>query len=162
MTNLRKFFFVVCLIAALNNISASALDEFDRNTIQTVIQGFADSWNLRQGKGLADGFTDDADFVNIYGMVFSGRATIEERHLKILQTFLKGTHMAITDIQLREAQPGVVIALVRWKVDGYHDPGTDLSLPGVMREGIFTEVFIKENNNWKITAAQNTLITATK
>lgn len=156
MINLRNFFFfVACLFASVNNIIA--LDESDRNAIQNVIQGYTDSWNLHQGKGFADGYTDDADFVNIFGMYMSGKAAIEERHIKILQTFFKDSQMAITGIKLREVKPDIAIALVKWKVDGYRDPGSDNTKPGETREGIYTQVFIKKDGNWKITASQNTL-----
>lgn len=149
--------FVILTLLALSS-TLSALDQQDRLSIQEVIKGYVASWNERAGVGFGEGFTEDADFVNIMGMCFKGREEIEIRHMIILKTFLKDSKMEILDTQLREAQPGLVIALVKWKVDHFRTPGTDLNQPGVIREGVFTHVFIKPDKKWEITATQNTLI----
>lgn len=137
--------------------SAWALESADRSAIQGVIQGYADAWNLRQGRGFADGFAEDADFVNIFGMKFTGRDEIEERHINVITTLFKGSTFEVLYTQFREVRPGLVIASVHWKLDGFRNPGSDLNLPGETREGIFTQVFIRSNQKWEITASQNTL-----
>ncbi len=147
-------FMVACFSSTLSN----ALEESDRYSIHRVIQGYVDSWNLRGGKGFGDGFSEQADFVNIFGMKFSGRAEIEERHVKILQTIFKGSVLEVIDTQLREVCSGLVIAMVRWKLRGYRTPGADKnSLPEV-RDGIFTHVFVQSDRKWEITASQNTMM----
>lgn len=149
---------IATLCFLLISSSLSALEQADRQSIQNIIQGYTDSWNQRDCKGFGDGFADDADFVNIFGMHFKGKADIEKRHIQIMQNFLKGSTLEILQTQMREAQPGVVIALVRWRCQGFRNPRSDLSKPGETREGIFTQVFIQNGNNWVITASQNTLI----
>lgn len=144
-------FCVVCFNQAF------ALDSSDKEAIENVIKNYAIAWNDHEGKGFGDGFTEDADFVNIFGMHFSGKEEIERRHLHILQTFSKGSKLQISNTRLREVYPGLVIALVRWRVEGFRDPGSDMSQPGNSREGIFTQVFIKQNGKWEITASQNTV-----
>ena len=113
---------------------------------------------MHAGKGFADGFTEHADFVNIFGMHFVGRAEIEARHVAILQTLLKDSTLEILEIKLREVQPGLVVAIVRWQVEGFRSPHTDLTQPGVTRRGIFSHLFIQVAERWQITATQNTLI----
>jgi len=154
---MHKFhaFLFVCFIY-INSVFA--LETTDRTAIQEIIENYTKAWNDHEGKGFGEGFTKDADFVNIYGMYFSGQDEIEFRHVKILQSFLKDSKLSILSTKLREVQPGVVIALVKWKVEGFRQPGSDMSLPGVSREGIFTQIFIHHNNKWEITASQNTLI----
>jgi uncharacterized protein (TIGR02246 family) len=138
--------------------SVFALQDAHQQAIQDVISGYTDAWNLNEGIGFADGFTDDADFVNIYGMHFSGKAEIESRHQQILQTFLKGTTLEIISTELREVNPGLVIALVRWRVAGFGK--SSIKMIGVEKilEGIFTQVFINTGDQWLITASQNTLV----
>lgn len=133
------------------------LDSADRSAMESIIQGYTDSWNMHQGKGFADNCSEDADWVNIFGMHFSGRVEIEERHRRILTTFYKDSILKITDQSFREVQPGLVIAIVRWKLDGYRDPGPDNTKPGTTREGIFTHVFINKDNKWEMTASHNTI-----
>lgn len=130
---------------------AFALEKVDVAAIEKVIAGYTQAWNEQGCKGFGDGFTQDADFVNIFGMKFTGREEIEARHISILQTFLKNSKMQILKTDLREAQKGVVIATVYWRVDGFKGPG-------VVQDGIFTQVFIQKDDKWEITASQNTLI----
>jgi uncharacterized protein (TIGR02246 family) len=148
-----------CVLVMLSLFSgAFALEQTDRSAIQKVIQDYTDSWNLHGGKGFADGFTEDADFVNIFGGKFSGKAEIENRHIKIIQTIFKDSKFEILSTQLREVQPGVVTALVDWQLKGFRTPGSDMSLPGETRKGVFTQVFIRSGDAWKIAASQNTLM----
>jgi uncharacterized protein (TIGR02246 family) len=137
--------------------SLSALEERDLKEIQDVIKGYTESWNQKAGKGFGDNFTDNADFVNIFGMIFSGKEEVELRHVQILNGFLKGSTMEILNSQVREVQPGVVVAHVRWKVAGFRTPQMAADAPSQIREGVFSHLFVKEDKKWKITATQNTL-----
>lgn len=133
-----------------------SLDTADQKSINQIIENISLSWNSQAGHGFADHYAADADFVNIFGMTFSGKDEIEARHVKILETFLKGSIMDVDSIKLREAQPGTVIALVNWKVSNIQKPGKD-SLYETM-QGVFTHVFLKNNGKWEIAASQNTTI----
>ena len=157
MGRLSKVWVLFLLLIASFN-SGSALEQTDQSAIQEVIKGYTDAWNLQEGKGFGNGFTEDADFVNIFGTCFSGKKEIEDRHIQILQSFLKGSTLEILSSGFREVQPGLVIALVRWKLAGYHTPLSDMSKLGEIREGIFTQVFVNHDNKWKISASQNTLV----
>lgn len=77
---------------------------------------------------------------------------IETRHVKIHETFLKGSIFEVVDTKVREAKPEVVIAQVYWKVTNIQKPGAETM------KGIFTHTFVKNNNLWEIAATQNTLI----
>lgn len=153
----RKLILISTYFALISN-ALSALDQADRAAIHALVEGYTEAWNEREGKGFGDSFADDADFVNIFGTVFTGRQEIEERHIQILQTFLKNSTFEVINIRLREVQQGVVVALVPWKVYGFRSPGSDMNAPGDLRQGIFTQLFIKKNAEWKITASQNTLV----
>jgi uncharacterized protein (TIGR02246 family) len=107
-----------------------------------------ESWNERDCQGFGDGFAEDADFVNIFGMVFSGQEEIEARHVQIMQTFLKATKLQMVDTKLREVRPGVVVALIHWSLEGHPKIG----------QGVFTQLFVQGDSGWEIAAAQNTLV----
>jgi uncharacterized protein (TIGR02246 family) len=156
MFNFVKHYALVALFCGSINF-VSALEQKDELAIQKVIQFYTNSWNQHGGKDFASVYAENADFVNIYGVKFSGKDEIEARHIKILQTFLKDSKLEILDTSLREIQPGVVIASVRWRLEGYRSPSSDLNQPGETRDGIFTQVFVNSNNQWEITASQNTL-----
>lgn len=149
------FFKVILMIVSFVApfCSLAALTTEDQNAIQQAIQKYTSAWNQNQGKGFANDFAENADFINIFGMVFSGRTEIEERHVQILQTFLKGSILEIQDVKLREIQPGVVSAIVKWNITGFH-----ISSSPSEREGIFSHLFVYRNGSWTIEMTQNTLI----
>lgn len=152
-------FIKYCLLMILFNINtANALDQADQSAIEDVIENYMNAWNYQGGRGFADGFSEDADFVNIFGKHYSGRAEIEERHVQIIQTFFKDSVLRILNVRLREAQPDLVVALVDWRLEGFRTSSSDLNKPGKTRDGIFTQFFVKANNKWEIIASQNTLI----
>ena len=134
-----------------------ALCQDDEDCITNIINDYVDAWNNHSGRGFADHFAPDSDFINIFGMHFRGKEAIQERHDAILDTFLKGSTFTITDLALREVNPNLVMAFVRWKVEGFHKPGSDQNGPEETSQGIFSHVFINDTGEWEITATQNTL-----
>jgi uncharacterized protein (TIGR02246 family) len=148
----KPWIYVLIFISTMHSVNA--LQEMEQQAIQDIISGYTEAWNQKQGVGFADGFAEDADFVNIFGMHFSGKGEIVMRHKQILQNFLKGSTLEILSTQLREVYPGLVIALVRWRLEGFRQ---SLNGPGETREGIFTHVFIYLGDRWEITASHNTL-----
>ena len=147
-----KKFMIGLLFTVLSTTSVlCALEKCDQVAISNVIEHIKTVWNEHEGHGFADDYTQDADFVNIFGMAFSGKQEIETRHVKILETFLKGSVFEMIDVELREVRPDVVIAHVFWKVSNIQKPGNETM------KGIFTHVLLKNGDKWEITATQNTL-----
>lgn len=134
--------------------SGFALEKEDAEAIAKTVNEMTDSWNDRAGEGFADYYTQDADFVNIFGMVFSGKREIEDRHLEILKTFLKGSIFEVVDLKMHEVKPDLVITHVYWRVSNIPKGG---HLKEVL-QGVFTHTFVKNEGAWEIAASQNTLI----
>ncbi len=148
-----SWFFLIIVSATP---SLFALDTDDHKMINQIVEHFTNAWNDHEGQGSADYYGQDADFVNIFGMPFAGKQEIEARHVEIHKSFLKGSTFEVSDLRLREAKPGVVIAHVYWKVSNIQKPGKDTLNEGM--KGIFTHVFLKNDDKWEITATQNTSI----
>ena len=144
-------------LSALLTTSLFALESNDERAIRSCIEKYAHAWNEPDSHGFADDFTENADFVNIFGMHYAGKEKIQQRHNTILETFLKGTKFGTSSIELREEQTGLVIATVHWTLDGYvqRDPKS----PNI-KQGIFSHVFVNRDGEWKICATQNTLMPA--
>ncbi len=147
-----KKYFKLSLFFILSFNSLVALDDNERNEIDKIINHLTHAWNDCEGKGFGDYYSEDADFVNIFGTAFSGKQEIEIRHVKILETFLRGSRFEVIDTKVREAKSEVVISQVFWKVTNISSPRAE------SMKGIFTHTFIKSNGIWEITATQNTLI----
>lgn len=150
---MKHFFLVFFTFVAAQ---AFTIEPKDQKAITQVIERYTASWNASAGVGFGADFTQDADFVNIFGMAFSGKEEIEERHVAILDTFLGGTILTITDVQMREQRPDLVVAKVYWELDREVKRGP---IGPVIKKGIFLQTFVKEKGAWKICASQNTLIT---
>jgi uncharacterized protein (TIGR02246 family) len=140
------------LFFILSFTSLFALNTNDRNAIDKIVEHFTHAWNDSEGKGSGDYYAQDADFVNIFGTAFAGKQEIETRHVKIHETFLKGSIFEVTETKVREAKPEVVIAQVYWKVTHIQKSGAETM------KGIFTHTFVKNNGTWEIASTQNTLI----
>lgn len=109
---------MICTILTFAALTSSlfGLEDEDTQAINRLIDQLTVSWNESRGVGFGEPYTEDADFVNIFGMAFSGKEEIEERHIKILDSIMKESTLEILSNRLREASPGVVIALSYWKV----------------------------------------------
>jgi uncharacterized protein (TIGR02246 family) len=144
------------MMMALTSIELFALDARDRQDIEDIVNHFADAWNNNQGNGIADDYAQDADFVNIAGMAFSGKQEIQQVHNQFHKTSAKGSNFQITNLKIREVKPDVAIVHVNWTLSNIQTPGQQRANPGTMK-GIFTHVLVKNNGKWEIQSSQNTL-----
>ncbi|MCH9614007.1 MAG: hypothetical protein SP1CHLAM54_10160 [Chlamydiia bacterium] len=135
----------------------TALFGFNQEVLDGLADDFAKSWNLYDGKSAVKHFSDDACFVNIFGMRFDGKEAIEDRHVEILTTFLKGSTYEVTGTDYQEVAPGVVVGHINWKVEGFRPPCCGPEVPGKELHGTFTQVFVETDGIWKIVSSQNTM-----
>jgi uncharacterized protein (TIGR02246 family) len=78
----------------------------DEQLIQQVVELWGDAWNRHDMARMAELVSDDADFVNVWGMHWHGRAEIEREHAERHRTTVQGQRV---DHARREAavhQPG--------------------------------------------------------
>jgi uncharacterized protein (TIGR02246 family) len=146
---------IMFLLTALSMQFCFAMNADDEERITGVINGYVESWNDQACVGFTDNFTDDCDFINIFGMYFHGKEAVQKRHEEILQTFLKDSVFTAENISMREIREGVVLAMVHWSVDGFLPPTENCGKKVIT--GIFSHIFILEDGKWKISATQNTL-----
>ncbi|PCI94713.1 hypothetical protein COB11_03510 [Candidatus Aerophobetes bacterium] len=152
---MKRYFAVYLFVLSLLFTSkAYVLETQDQGKIESIIKGYVHAWNHNKGRGFTNNFSEDASFVNIFGIDFLGKEKIQERHNQIHDSFLKDSIFEVTDLKLREVNPSLVITLVRWKVDGFRKPGTDVK---ETIYGIFSHTFVKTEDKWEIIACQNTL-----
>jgi uncharacterized protein (TIGR02246 family) len=148
-------FVLVLLVSVCTAPSLHSLENADQTSIYSVLSNWENAWNINGGKGLAECYSADADFVNPFGTLFSGNEEIENRHILILSSFLKQAQFTVQDVKLREVSSGLVVAHVFWELKNGHVLPPE-SRPSENLKGIFTHVFILKNGLWKITSSQNT------
>lgn len=136
--------------------------------VRQAVAGFASTWNRHDMVAFGRLFAPGADFVNVTGSWWKGRASIQEHHAyshgtipKADTTTLGGrstywgifrhSTMSFDSIDVRFVRPDVAIARVMWRLIG--DART-----AEPRTGLLLFVVVQGNDEWQIAAAQNTEI----
>jgi uncharacterized protein (TIGR02246 family) len=128
----------------------------DTKAIQAIEARWQDGWNRHDIAALADLFTEDADFVTVIGRWCKGKKDFYDYHLLLHKVMFKDSVWETTDTQIRFLKPDVAIVHANWGITG--DRNADGTPRPNSRDGIFTQVMVKENGEWKISASQNTNI----
>ena len=122
-------------------------------SVRGVAAAFVDDWNRHDITSLARLFADDAQFVNVIGLWWHGRAEIQTQHEALHATRMRVSHLVATETAVRLLCPDVAVLHMRWQLTG--DTGIDgVTLP--MREGVMSFVTVRAGRNWQIASAQNT------
>nr|WP_224246215.1 SgcJ/EcaC family oxidoreductase [Hyalangium gracile] len=130
----------------------------DETLIRQLIDQQTRAWNDHDATAWSKDFAPDADFVNIVGTVFSGRAEIEKRHAGIFASIFKTSQSRVTVRRLVFVGPDVAVVDMDHEVTGHSGlpPGvqnTDES--GVLRTRM-KYVLRKSDGKWQIVSGQNT------
>jgi uncharacterized protein (TIGR02246 family) len=126
----------------------------DDQAIRAAVLQWEQAWNAGDMKTAVGLFSDDADFVNVWGSHWRGRPQIESEHAKRHRMQLKGSVFSARDVRLQLIGPGLALVHVGWAIRGDHDlDGT----PRRPRQGLFSWVMLKgADGRWWIRAAHNT------
>ena len=124
----------------------------DEAPIRAIASQWEKAWNQHDMKALAQLFTDDADFVNVAGRHWKGRAEIEARHQERLVQF-KDSTWTTRRVAVEFLRPEIALVHVDWGLKGDTDPDGTKRQP---RDGVFLWVVVKKGAQWQIRAAQNT------
>ena len=123
----------------------------DRAALESIVRQLEAAWNAMDGSAFAAPFAAEADFVNIRGDHFRGRAAIAAGHAAIFQTLYAGSTNHYTVEGVRLLRPEVALVRVHAVMDAPQGP-----LAG--RHGArFSLVLTKEGGGWEIAALHNTL-----
>ncbi|WP_301170120.1 SgcJ/EcaC family oxidoreductase [Brevibacillus nitrificans] len=125
----------------------------DLKAIHTLFASLSDAWNTGDGVAYGDCFTEDADYVTFMGQHLKGRKQIADVHRMLFQGPLKGSVMESSissDSIPRFITPDVAIIHGIGEVrlaQPAHDPHS--------RGSINTNIVVKQNGEWKLTAFHN-------
>jgi uncharacterized protein (TIGR02246 family) len=155
-----KHSFITCLFSFFAAISFSQTNLSDEAAIKSIIQKQEDLWNKHDMVAFSQFYTDDATLINFIGMFWKGKKDIIEHFIAINDCCLVPTSVKFEFISLRNIAPGIAIVYVEETIvadKDYDVPGRHYK-KGETDYKLITNVFVKENTNWKITATQLTLI----
>jgi uncharacterized protein (TIGR02246 family) len=122
----------------------------------TVVALFVDAWNGHDMSALGDLFADDADFIDVFGNWFKGRAAFEpvlaERHRSVFGK----SRFTKKDVAVRRVSPE--LAIVHAVIELADAAGLD-GQPLAPALGVMSYVMGREGpNGWRILAFQNTAV----
>ncbi len=127
----------------------------EQTSVDDVIKDFEACWNRHDMEAFSQLFTENADFVNVIGLVSNGRTEIKNAHEAIHATIFRHSRLNINNSTSRFIEPNAAVVRSRWDLTGISD-SQGAELPP--KKGMLINILVKRNDGWLITAAQNTEI----
>jgi uncharacterized protein (TIGR02246 family) len=127
----------------------------DEEAIRNIILQMTEAFNQHDAKKATQMYTSNADFVNVRGDKYTGAEEIQQKLAAIFLTPAKQATLKTLNVSVRFVNPELAIAHVTNELSGLVD-SAGLKLPSHRELSI--RIFIKENDNWRVTAFHNTMI----
>jgi ketosteroid isomerase-like protein len=166
----RRLSTVFAAVAVLTSLFANRLlaAQNDAEDVRKVVAGFETAWNHHDMDAFGKLFAPDADFVNVAGVLWTGRQSIQAQHAyshgvipanspgfseedRRHYGIFKNSALTFDQIDVRLLRKEIAIAHVNWELLG--DGRTQNS-----RHGVFIIVLTRQDVRWLIASAQNTEI----
>ena len=121
----------------------------DEQALRDIVARMEAAWNRSDAEAWAAEFAEDADFIHVLGMHFTGRPAIVEGHRAIFDTIYKGSRYVASVEKIRPvgASAAVVFTLCALTL-----------ADGSSFEARPTLVAERTGSGWRIAAFQNTLV----
>lgn len=129
-------------------------------SIRRALAEQAEAWNRHDAKAWSASFADDADFVNVLGMLFQGRAEIERRHADLFGSIFARSRVVVTTRKVRPVGKTAAIAETDHELRDYDrlPAGIRATDPdGTLRTRL-KYVWELTASGWRIVSAQNTAV----
>jgi len=132
--------------------------EKDEAALRKLVAEQTDAWNRHDAAAWCKDFAPDAEFINIVGMVLTGKEEIQKRHAAIFEKIFKDSRTTVTVRRIVFPSPDVAIVDMVHEVTGYGalPPGVQATEPGLLRTQMKFVLGRTKDGSWKILAAQNT------
>lgn len=150
------------LVLMLGSATGCAAPEGERGeaAIRALLARQAEAWNEHDARAWCESFTEDAEFVNILGMLFHGRAQIEARHAELFRGIFSRSQVTVITRKVVSLGPTSALAETVHELRGYErlPPGIRATEPdGTLRTRL-KYVLGLEADGWRIRSAQNTAV----
>ncbi len=157
----------LCLIALAASDSLAQGSSSEQEATKAVTS-FVTAWNRHDMGAFGELFRPQADFVNVSGTWWRGRASIQKNHAFLHGTvsrsdtidvsarhdhfgIFRSTSLTFDSVKVRLVSRDIAIAHAAWSIAGDARTATT-------RQGLFVFVVSKDDTGWRIETAQNTEI----
>ncbi len=120
---------------------------------KAALEQFMAAWNGRDATALAALFDEDADFVNVVGIWWRRRRSIEKAHDYALKRFFRDTRITLENASVKHLGADTATVHGLWRMEGQRAPDDTVLEP---RRGMMLLVLRRSGDGWSIAAAQNT------
>lgn len=120
--------------------------------IWDAIEKFKAAWNIHDAAVLAGVFANNADFTNVFGQQFHGRAAIEGQHTSIFTSLFNASSISILKTYIRFLNETLAAVDVTWNMSGAKD---FMGNPWPDRKGLMSLVMQKQYEEWFILVMHN-------
>ncbi|EMR01679.1 YybH family protein [Cesiribacter andamanensis] len=121
---------------------------------ESIPKVFTQAWNQCDAQTLASLFDEDAEFINVTGLWWHSRASIERAHAYGFSTIFTHSTLTLLKTKVRYLSPAIAVVHARVKLTG-QSPIEDILQPGERRT-LFTFVVHKLGEHWSCVSAHNT------
>lgn len=125
----------------------------DRDLLGQIPQRFAQAWNRKDVDAVFADYADDADFVNVLGAWWRGKARMVKEHADRFAGVFAGSTLTFGDVAVRELPPHAAVVHGVWTMKGHQSPDGRWA---PVRAGILVFMMHKREGSWKVVASQNT------
>ena len=153
---MRALLLLALLVAGTAVQTPGQAPDPDEAAVRAVMSDMREAWLRHDMKAWTSYMTDDVQWVNIVGMWWHGKDEVFRAHDTYHRTIFKDRSFPPPDtVVLRHVAPDTVIANIEGMTGAFTSPS------GVYRpaaRNILTEVFVKHDGQWLLTAGQNTVV----
>lgn len=129
----------------------------DDLAIRAVVKSIEEAWNAHDMQAYGSLFADDAQWVNVVGMHWRGKADIVKAHVAYHETIFKKHHIKTDKVEVRSIGDGFAIAVVTTTNDAFTTPSGQIVPKQQNRQ---TYVLARRSGSWKIVHGHNVRIDA--
>ncbi len=140
------------------SVQAATVDP--QTAITMMLQTEQAAWNAGDSVGYTAAYTDDADFMNIRGQIFTGKTAINMVHAQIFAGPFKGSNLVITVRLFKLPVAGVAVVDVDEAVTNYAflPAGIVPTSTNLLLTHLKIVALQQADGTWKFSSAQNTAV----
>ena len=138
---------VLAQLCVLLSGSVAAIAD-DRGDIEAVIDTWNEGWRAKNAQLAAKGYSDDAEWINAFGMRERGRASIATKLQEVFSLpFVMSANSRNAGQEVRLVAPGVAVVITQVERQGQTTPsGEDLGV----RHTTHQRVLVKRDGHWLV------------
>lgn len=152
--------FFTCALILLATILSAQRRTTDETAIKNIKQQQETDWNKHDWASFSSYFTDDGTLINFVGQFWKGKNDILSHFKELGDCCLSPTSLKfdVKDIRFVTAEIAIVYTEETLYADKDYEVPFRKYKKGETDYKMLTDVFVRINGEWKITAAQLTLI----